>query len=895
MAKNSPRRSLRSLFSKREVNVDDPAEKAADQNEGEKKRFKFLKFRTKPKNESGPVKPVHENQQLLSGAEPNNTAEEGGTWADNISDNIASDNKFSLYGTAPRSKLSILPSTSSKELSYSELDLRKPKRISSFSFGFRRKKKNDDEESISRSTAVLHRPGSEEPKETPLRLSQMELDKDNTKMTISMSQPQLDISKKFDIPSPPPLATNQLDSSFTLPNQSGSNVNIDTQQEVKEPLTNGSALSDEHEEPQKAPIATIPELQLDSLDSSEEKETIPVHENFNKSDTTTLTEITSVVNNQIESIFTASQPSIVPDTSDDRIAVADSVITNNGVCDEDILQQSHTKIEISLTETTRDILSHHQPDAPDTAGNATQNGELSVPNTDSKIDTTITDSTPVPLADNSALSANSASVHQEVSISHTVPETAISVTTTSSVSKEKSTCPVSQETVYEALYDSLLPQSFTSEVLSSLSKPLPQIHTEIRHQEVSVSCTDRSVPETATSVTTTSSVSKEKSTIPANQDKVLPQSVASMEVSTLSSPPPQINTKIRHQEISISCTDGSVPETATSVRTTSSVCEEKNTNYGASYDSLLPQSFTSVEESSLSNPPPQFSTEIRRQEVSIACTDGSVPKTATSVTTTSSVSEERSTRSVSQATIYGALYNSLLPQSFTSGLVSAPSNPPPQISTEIREVSVSCNDGFVPQTATSVTTTSSVSEEKSTHPVSQDKNNGASYDPLLPQSFALEVVSPTSNPPPQISTEIRHESTRSGPIMVKTHNEHHTETNVTYSLLSTSKDSSPHRTDDAVGGCINRNSSVSEIKGVPATSRFNPTSFQPQQNTEIYSRYLLSCPISDYKPDDSGSICYSELTRSLSEVKSDSSSLIQDNVRSVSVVESPAPPASDDS
>ncbi|XP_033492808.2 uncharacterized protein crybg2 [Epinephelus lanceolatus] len=623
---STPRRSLKSLFSKKEVSHDDSVEKSVDKNEGQKKRFQFLKFKSKPKTDPGPVKAVHGSQQLLSAAEPSNSAEDGGTWVDNI----ASDNKkLSLYGTSPRSKASILPSSSqAKALSYSELDLRKPKRIASFSFGFRRKKKNDNEENISKSTTVLDSPGLEEPKEPPLRLSQVKLDETDTKMTFSMSQPVLDTSDKFDIPSPPPVATNQSESYFTISKQSESNVDINIHPEAKEPLTNGSNLSAVREELQKAPIATIPELQLDNLESLEENENIPVYDNSNPSEPTTLTEMTFAVNDQSEPILSDSQPLIVPDTSNDKVAVAESVSLSNGPCDNDILQQSHKTTEISLTETSRDALSYHQPDAPDTADSTAQNVELSLASVDSKIDATIMESTPVLHADNSTLSADSASVHQEVSISRT---------------------------------------------------------------------------------------------------------------------------------------------------------------------------------------------------------EGSTPETATTVTATSTVREEKSTQPVSQTAIYGEL-----------------------------------------------------------------------YDSLLPQSLILEVVSSISNPPSQIRTETRHLSTSSEPILVKTLNEHHTETNVIYSHLSTSRElySSPGKMSNATGGYTNNNATFSESKVIPVTSRFmsneTSTAFQPQRNTDIYSRYLTSPLNSSYKPADSGNIPHSTLTRSLSEVKSDSVSLIQDNVSSVSVVQSPAPPASDD-
>ena len=62
MAKSSSRKSLQSLFSRSEANLTDSVDK--HKNEGEKKRFKFLKFKTKPKSDPAPVKPANESQQL---------------------------------------------------------------------------------------------------------------------------------------------------------------------------------------------------------------------------------------------------------------------------------------------------------------------------------------------------------------------------------------------------------------------------------------------------------------------------------------------------------------------------------------------------------------------------------------------------------------------------------------------------------------------------------------------------------------------------------------------------------------------------------------------------------------------------------------------------------------
>lgn len=282
----------------------------------------------------------------------------------------------------------------------------------------------------------------------------MESDQANRKF--SMSQPVLDTFDTFNIPSPPPVATNQSESYFTLQNQSQSS---------------GSCIFDVHKEPQKAPIATIPEM--DNLGSLEEKENIPVHYNSDPSAPKSLTEATS------ENQTVPSQPDSQPSSSDHK-AVADNP-TSNDLSDNDILQQFNTT-EIPFTESPRVTVSHNQPEAPDIA--STQNGKLSLAGVDSKIDATITDSIPAPHPKDSAVVTDLTSVHQEFSISgseKSTPETASSVITTSAVGKENSS-PVSEYAAYGALYDSLFPQSFTLEILSTpISNPPPKVYTEIIH------------------------------------------------------------------------------------------------------------------------------------------------------------------------------------------------------------------------------------------------------------------------------------------------------------------------------------------------------------------------------------------------------------------------------
>ncbi|KAG7225417.1 hypothetical protein INR49_027411 [Caranx melampygus] len=454
MAKKSlSKKSVKSLFSRSEANLDESVERDASKNEGEKKKkFKFFKLKTKSKNSSSPEKAGHGSQQVLSAAEPSNCAgEDGEAWA--------AGKKAALYSTAPRSK--------GKEFSYSEMDLRKPKRFGTFSFGLKKRKRRD-EDSLSKSTFGLHSPGIGEHEETNLDLSQVELDQSKTKMTFSMSQPELDTSDTFDIPSPPAVGKNQSGSSFTIPDQPPQSfVSENT-------LINSSAISDAYEDTPKAPIASIEEFQLD-----DEELNAPVHHNSSDSAAkspapVTHTESVSVVDTQPAPCIPADQPPVAPDTSDQRAVTAAAV----DHCDNDSPQQPYIKTEISLPDSINETLTHPQPDAPDIADSAAPSNERFLTSADSKPDATNTDSTPVPRND-----ISTHSVTEGVSDSHvkrSAPEAANSVKTTSDISNEKTT-PRNEDAVYGALYESLFPESFTTEIMSSLSALPAQIHTEVRH------------------------------------------------------------------------------------------------------------------------------------------------------------------------------------------------------------------------------------------------------------------------------------------------------------------------------------------------------------------------------------------------------------------------------
>ncbi|CAJ1083217.1 uncharacterized protein crybg2 [Xyrichtys novacula] len=408
MAKSPSRKSLKSLFSRSEANLRDSAEKDADKNEGEKKRFRFFRLRRKTHTGSATEKAANETQQVLhSPVSP--TKEDGDTWDEN---KIWHNKKVSLYATAPRTK--------GKELSYSDMDLRKPKRFSTFNFGLRKKKKKP-EENLSKSAFGLHSTGIEELEEPSPDLGQMETQA--VAKQISMSQPELNSKKKFDIPSPPPVATNQSESQFPIPEPLQSSPVTNGQPEAKQALTNGGSVLDVHAEPLRAPLASMPELQLENLDLLEEKENIPVNNHTPKSDSNspalmTQTENTPAVDKQTAPTLHTSPPPVLLD-SELKAAVVDLVSASNGLDDNGALQ--HTKP-----------------------------GD---------------------------------SVHQEVAVPVNeicVSETIRSVTATSAVCSENIPPPANQNEVYGALYDSLFPQSFTSEVMSSLQNPQPQTRTEIR-------------------------------------------------------------------------------------------------------------------------------------------------------------------------------------------------------------------------------------------------------------------------------------------------------------------------------------------------------------------------------------------------------------------------------
>lgn len=259
---------------------------------------------------------------------------------------------------------------------------------------------------------------------------------------LSVSQPELDTDDVFDIPSPPPVALNRFESSFSQPP-----VPLHAAADLQEPRKPvGHA-----DEAPKAPIATIPELQMDTAASSEEN--ISAQENVAQSSLMAAA-AAARTGNQSPPIHPADPP-LQP--SGHGGTVVDSVGST-------ILQDTSTPQDSApVSEAIRGQTSGDQLQTPEGLVNpftatADHHAVISRPE------------------------AEPASTPGETS----APE----VVTSSAVGPKKTPCLVNQDEVYGALYDSLFPQSFTSEVLSSLATPPPRYSTTSQQSQTIVRTLD---------------------------------------------------------------------------------------------------------------------------------------------------------------------------------------------------------------------------------------------------------------------------------------------------------------------------------------------------------------------------------------------------------------------
>ncbi|XP_061671087.1 uncharacterized protein LOC133498354 [Syngnathoides biaculeatus] len=452
--KTFTKRSLVKLFSRSEPNLDESSGKGVGKKTDEKKRLKLPKLKIRSKGSSS-----SEKQKVVSHAEASHNLVDGPGWADNMLDKSSS----SIYATAPRSK--------AQKLSHSETDLQKTNKFATFSFGLLKKKKKKKEDNLSRSTFGLHRSDIEEQEEKHGGFRKIVDDQDSRNAKLSMSQPALVTSDNFDIPSPPSIHSKLLQSYFALSQQTP--VNHSTKPGPQEHLTSGSDLL-LHHAVQNSPSASIPDLQQYDTVQSEEKESIPMGKNQSKSNPTSIH--TSVwMTSASSAAETASQPSQLPLLVDASDQLSDEAVDRNlavtCIKGPDDLQPSNTDGDILIREPTNLLLSHHEINVLDTLDSRSLNGEPSLTYDDANA-TLLPE--PVP------------NTEQEIEFLHTeqsLPETAEYVPPTLSISNQQIEPPVNQDVIYGALYESLFPQSFTSEILSSRPTSCADVSPETRNQK----------------------------------------------------------------------------------------------------------------------------------------------------------------------------------------------------------------------------------------------------------------------------------------------------------------------------------------------------------------------------------------------------------------------------
>lgn len=230
-----------------------------------------------------------------------------------------------------------------------------------------------------------------------------------TKRLLSLSQPELDTSDVFDIPSPPPVAANRFELGFSAlkqPRPSG----------TQEPLEAFDHAGVADHAP-TAPAATVPELQTATAASSEE--TLPAHE---KAAQHALTP--AAMEEQATPIHPAERPQVDLDPLGHKGAVLEPAARTIDL-QNDVLQRS-AATEASCDASVRGEISHDLPEAPDTGGS-------------------------------------------QVGGPHTAGVASTPAAPPPAVSQKKSPRLANPDAVYGALSDSLFPQSFSSELLSSFS------------------------------------------------------------------------------------------------------------------------------------------------------------------------------------------------------------------------------------------------------------------------------------------------------------------------------------------------------------------------------------------------------------------------------------------
>ncbi|XP_077447029.1 uncharacterized protein crybg2 [Stigmatopora argus] len=394
MAKKTfSKKSFKNLFSRSDSNLDESPVKIAEKKTpgGSKKLIKLPKWKIKSKG--SPEKKDH----VFSPNEPIDIPVDGPQWEDDPSGKTGS----SIYATAPRSK--------GQELSYSETDLHKPNKFATFSFSLLKKKKRKKDEKLSSSTFGLNRPGVEEKQGNFSEL----VDEDGKRRTLSASQPALDTSDDFDIPSPPSMHSNLLNSYLA----------------VSRPPVAG---------PQRRRSSNGSDLVLNQRSSPhlQQCDSAPLAGKENLDDSLRTATSTTSAFSSAETVPRPNRP-LFPDTPNH---IADDVSGDAHGTDGDFIRDSNTDAEITIGQPG--VVSHRETDGryptvePDDAGTTLQRQTI--------------------------LSPESVYLSAEESL----PEHAENSRKTSHQTMDN----VDQDVVYGALYESLFPRSFTSEILPSLPK-----------------------------------------------------------------------------------------------------------------------------------------------------------------------------------------------------------------------------------------------------------------------------------------------------------------------------------------------------------------------------------------------------------------------------------------
>eukprot|EP00063_Salmo_salar_P058226 XP_014033061.1 PREDICTED: uncharacterized protein LOC106588493 isoform X2 [Salmo salar] len=555
--KSSSKKSFKSLFSKSEAKL--TVEKEKDDRGG--KKFQLFKFKKNTKHGKDEEKQVDFSADETNGSGGDAPGRDAEGWPD------VSHTKKSRSLTAPRSK--------TKDLSYSEMDLRaKPKRFGTFAFGLKRSKKKSDGD-LSQSIVVLHSPDPEvkgQVEEEPLDLSLWNIGQGGTlnkSVMFAMSQPDMNTTTR--VTSYPP---------HTVPNVSQAQEPLmDSPKTVTDQSKSQESLMDKiipievGRTTGKAPLA-MPEMVWDETSEEEESPGVECDNPYASTDHTDTTYMDVDSFNPTPPSFPSIPPPCYPSspptpfcpppitvyTTNQRDDLSHSPLPSSDPGSSGLSDPVFPVTEFSLTKAEASVtFSIGQPVVAENISTVTPNTDPSPIALDPNRETSVTETdTPVPEVNTEAFALNPDSLADDT-------DTPILITVSSSL------ITINSVTDVDTLADTVTTIDTTS----------------INDTSVSTTDTSRPMPETVTSVT-----SEEVSTAiphlgPSPAEMVNP--VPSTDKSTA-----EMLASIAKTVYSVTGSDNTVPNTDTS--------SANKEVYGTLYDSLFPQSFTSEPKSAISDP-----------------------------------------------------------------------------------------------------------------------------------------------------------------------------------------------------------------------------------------------------------------------------------------------------